>query len=65
MKILCTEEQLKQKYFSVQCNLCGWEGCSCECKGGEPLADTGDFNEYFCPECGALEPDKITENIFE
>lgn len=42
-------------YYLVACK-CGWKGSSCECNGGTPLADTGDYNDVTCPACGCVDP---------
>lgn len=39
------------KFFPCQCPKCGWRGMSDETEGGNPIADTGDFNDIVCPVC--------------
>lgn len=46
---------LYPKYFMVTCDNCGWIGSSGHLDGGEPIADTGDYNDCYCPSCGANE----------
>ena len=45
-----TKEEL-EKWWHAQCPKCGWDGLSRDCEGGEPIADTGDFNDPLCPMC--------------
>ena len=45
-----TKEEL-EKWWHAQCPKCGWDGLSRDCAGGEPIADTGDFNDPLCPMC--------------
>lgn len=39
------------RWWPAKCRCCGWRGLSRDCLGGEPIADTGDFNDPLCPEC--------------
>ena len=45
-----TEEELK-KYWIAICPVCGWEGLSRDCYGGDAIADTGDYSDVICPRC--------------
>lgn len=47
-------------YYGCKCVKCGWIGSSETAGGGEPLADTGDFDDVYCPKCGG-ELDDSTE----
>lgn len=39
------------KFYPVRCAKCLWEGMSDEAKGGEPIADSGDYGDICCPRC--------------
>lgn len=45
-----TKEEL-EKWWEAVCPVCKWKGLSRDCAGGEPIADTGDFNDPLCPVC--------------
>lgn len=45
-----TDDEL-EKWWIATCPRCGWEGLSKDCKGGEQIADTGDYDDCYCPEC--------------
>jgi hypothetical protein len=49
---ICTDQQIKERYFPVRCERCGFEGCSCDWDGGGQIADTGDYDDIYCPKCG-------------
>ena len=48
--ILGTEEDL-QEYWIAKCPRCGWVGLSGNCEGGDPIGDTGDYDDCYCPKC--------------
>jgi hypothetical protein len=48
------------KYFNVQCQKCGWTGSSEHLDGGGQIADTGDYGDTYCPNCGQIDPDDYT-----
>ncbi len=41
----------EQKFFTVECHKCGWWGSSELLEGGGQIADTGDFDDTYCPVC--------------
>lgn len=45
-----SEEELKQ-WWVAKCELCGWEGLSRDVQGGSQIADTGDYDDCYCPKC--------------
>lgn len=45
-----TSEELKV-WFPVVCPKCGWKGLSRDTKGGNSIADTGDYSDIVCPVC--------------
>lgn len=47
-----SEEDQEEDYYLAKCNKCGWYGSSRFLLGGEPIADTGDYNDVYCPICG-------------
>ena len=47
------------RYWKARCEECGWSGSSKKLLGGEPLADTGDYNDLFCPRCDSCNVDGI------
>jgi hypothetical protein len=58
-----TSESLK-KWWPAVCLECDWHGLSRDAAGGEALADTGDFADVVCPDCGTpLEEDKDIEVV--
>lgn len=50
------------KWYWCKCEKCGWEGSSQLCKGGGPIADTGDYDDALCPECMSNDLDGETDN---
>ena len=48
-----SEEELK-KWWLAYCPKCGWKGLSRDCRGGEQLADTGDYSDVTCPVCDEI-----------
>lgn len=59
-EVLCSKQQIKDRFFPVECYKCKWRGCSCEASGGEQIADTGDYGDLECPKCGGLEVTETT-----
>lgn len=45
------------KWFNVKCQKCGWTGSSEFLDGGGQIADTGDYGDTYCPNCGQVDPD--------
>lgn len=48
-------------YWAAICRDCGWTGMSNECGGGNPIADTGDFDDITCPKCNSTHIDEASE----
>ena len=46
------------KWFNVRCQKCGWKGSSEFLDGGVQIADTGDYSDTYCPNCGEVDPDE-------
>jgi hypothetical protein len=42
-----------KKYYPYVCEKCGNKGMSNELAGGTPIADTGDYDDCYCPVCGS------------
>jgi predicted RNA-binding Zn-ribbon protein involved in translation (DUF1610 family) len=51
-----SEEELKT-YWMARCPECGWKGLACDCGGGQPMADWGDYDDCTCPQCGEVVED--------
>ena len=45
-----TEDELR-KWYPVKCTECNWKGLSRDCAGGLQIADTGDYDDIYCPRC--------------
>lgn len=45
------EEEEKEHYFTAKCTVCGWWGPSNLLQGGVAIADTGDYDDAWCPIC--------------
>lgn len=45
-----TEEEYK-KYWMARCEDCGWKGLTVDCSGFGQIADTGDYDDGYCPKC--------------
>jgi hypothetical protein len=41
----------KQNHWFGYCDCCGWAGSANAMRGGEQIADTGDYNDCLCPKC--------------
>jgi len=52
------EGNYKQWWFAV-CNDCTWAGISEGLHGGGQIADTGDYSDVCCPNCGSANIDDI------
>ena len=42
-----------EHYFQSTCGECGWFGSSRFLGGGAQIADTGDYDDIYCPICGS------------
>lgn len=47
----CTEEDIEERYYLAECDVCGWWGSSKLLDGGGAIADTGDHEDCVCPVC--------------
>jgi len=47
-----TDKQLIT-YWMARCPECGWKGLSCDCNGFSAIADTGDYDDGYCPKCNS------------
>lgn len=45
-------------YYVVECQECGEVYPSQESGGGGQIADTGDYDDSYCPHCGYVDPDE-------
>lgn len=45
-------EDIANRYYTAECNVCGWWGSSKLLDGGGQIADTGDYGDCYCPVCG-------------
>lgn len=52
-----TKEELK-KWWTAKCPKCGWTGLSRDCAGGEAIANTGDYEDCYCPICFTIVEEK-------
>src|SRR6185503_2321145 len=41
----------EKKWFNAKCESCGWFGSSEYLLGGGQIADTGDYDDTYCPIC--------------
>ena len=57
------DEQDLDRYYPARCGDCGWVGISSACTGGGPLADTGDYEDIYCPKCDAPNIDEDPDPI--
>ena len=48
----------REVFWAARCPECGWSGLTCDCIGFESIADTGDYDDGYCPRCRAI----ITED---
>lgn len=44
-----------ETYWHAECDRCGWHGSSRLLFGGHAIADTGDYDDPYCPVCGNKE----------
>jgi hypothetical protein len=56
-----SDEDVKNSFFTAQCDKCGWWGSSKLLLGGGQIADTGDYGNTYCPVCGYLDCGEIEE----
>lgn len=54
-----------EPYWLCRCPTCKWRGHSGEADGGDPMADTGDFNDVVCPVCGDLVEDDYIRRVVD
>lgn len=62
----CSPDDVAERYFTAECDKCGWWGSSKLLDGGGAIADTGDHFDCTCPVCGndninEKEEDNITK----
>lgn len=43
-------------YYVCQCQNCGEVFSSRDCGGGSQIADTGDYDDAYCPHCDQVDP---------
>ncbi|QWL69371.1 hypothetical protein HQ397_03995 [Aeromonas hydrophila] len=43
-------------YYVCECQSCGEVFSSRDCGGGGQIADTGDYDDAYCPHCGQVDP---------
>lgn len=43
-------------YYVCECQNCGEVFSSRDCGGGGQIADTGDYDDAYCPHCGQVDP---------
>lgn len=48
----CSPDDVVERYFTAECDKCGWWGSSKLLDGGGVIADTGDYFGGTCPVCG-------------
>ena len=53
-----TQEDLDDDYFTADCKHCDWWGSSRLLEGGGPIADSGDYDDAYCPVCGSTDIDE-------
>lgn len=46
-----------KKHYPSECTHCGWIGSSEQLHGGGQIADTGDYDDVYCPICGSRDLD--------
>jgi predicted RNA-binding Zn-ribbon protein involved in translation (DUF1610 family) len=56
-----SKEDKKNNYYTSECDKCGWWGSSKLTEGGGQIADTGDYDDVFCPVCGNYELEEKTK----
>jgi len=50
----CSEEDKANGFFTAECDKCDWWGSSKYLLGGGANADTGDYDDCYCPVCGSV-----------
>ena len=50
-------------YFKVSCPVCGWTGSSKDAAGGGAIADTGDYDDIYCPKCIKHEKRVVLDDV--
>lgn len=45
----------ENRYYTCICSECGWYGSSELLRGGYQIADTGDYDDSYCPVCNSKE----------
>jgi hypothetical protein len=48
-----TAEEMK-KYWMARCYECGWKGLTIDCNGFGAIADSGDYDDGYCPKCNSI-----------
>jgi hypothetical protein len=51
----CSPEDNEERYYTAECDNCGWWGSSKYLDGGGAIADTGDHFDCYCPVCGNVD----------
>lgn len=51
-------DEQKKGYYTAECEKCGWWGSSVLLDGGGQIADTGDYDDPYCPVCGNKDLDE-------
>jgi hypothetical protein len=49
------------RYYNVKCKKCGWYGSTEFVGGGGQIADTGDYDDIFCPVCGSTDLEDLED----
>jgi hypothetical protein len=49
------------RYYNVKCKKCGWYGSAEFVDGGGQIADTGDYDDIFCPACGSVDLEDLED----
>ena len=51
-------------YFVAECERCGFKASSKDWLGGGQIADTGDYDDVYCPVCGSIECGEAEDDIY-
>lgn len=54
-----------KKHYWCKCEKCGWEDASENAIGGGQIADTGDYDEVYCPICGSTDLDGDSKHVID
>lgn len=46
----CSGEDIEKRFYTAECE-CGWWGSSKYLVGGDQIADTGGYDDCYCPVC--------------